>query len=108
MNGLGIMSGSRKTMDMRLAKEDLPYMWPSEVEARRAYEGEFGENLADIVESYGMHTAGYMEWGFRHITNNEGPIVEPEDLKGMNIRIAETPMRVDTFKSGGALPTVMA
>jgi C4-dicarboxylate-binding protein DctP len=108
MNGLAIMIGSMQTMDMRLAIEDLPYMWPSEVEARRAYEGEFGEYLADIVESYGMHTAGYMEWGFRHITNNEGPIVEPEDLKGMNIRVAETALRVDTFESVGALPTVMA
>ena len=108
MNGLAIMVGSMQTMDMRLAIEDLPYMWPSEEEARLAYEGEFGDYLADIVDTYDMHTAGYMEWGFRHVTNNEGPIVEPEDLKGMNIRVAETALRVDTFESVGALPTVMA
>lgn len=108
MNGLAIMVGSMQTMDMRLAIEDLPYMWPSEKEARLAYEGEFGDYLADIVETYDMHTAGYMEWGFRHMTNNEGPIVEPEDLKGMNIRVAETALRVDTFETVGALPTVMA
>ncbi|WP_026866055.1 DctP family TRAP transporter solute-binding subunit [Jeotgalicoccus marinus] len=108
MNGLAIMVGSMQTMDMRLAIEDLPYMWPSEKEARLAYEGEFGDYLADIVETYDMHTAGYMEWGFRHVTNNEGPVVEPEDLKGMNIRVAETALRVDTFETVGALPTVMA
>lgn len=108
MNGLAVMVGSMQTMDMRLAIEDLPYMWPSEQEAREAYNGEFGEYIADIVEEYGMHTAGYLEWGFRHVTNNEGPVVKPEDLKGMNIRVAETALRVDTFEQAGALPTVMA
>ena len=108
MNGLAVMVGSMQTMDMRLAIEDLPYMWPSEQEAREAYDGEFGEYIADIVEEYGMHTAGYLEWGFRHVTNNEGPVVKPEDLKGMNIRVAETALRVDTFEQAGALPTVMA
>lgn len=108
MNGLAVMVGSMQTMDMRLAIEDLPYMWPSEQEARDAYDGEFGEYIADIVEEYGMHTVGYLEWGFRHVTNNEGPVVQPEDLKGMNIRVAETALRVDTFEQAGALPTVMA
>lgn len=108
MNGLAVMVGSMQTMDMRLAIEDLPYMWPSEQEAREAYDGEFGEYIADIVEEYGMHTAGYLEWGFRHVTNNEGPVVQPEDLKGMNIRVAETSLRVDTFEQAGALPTIMA
>ena len=108
MNGLAIMVGSVQTMDMRLAIEDLPYMWPGAEEARQAYQGEFGEYISDIVSDYGMHTAGYLEWGFRHVTNNEGPIVQPEDLQGMNIRVAETALRVDTFEQVGALPTVMA
>lgn len=108
MNALAVMVGSMQTMDMRLAIEDLPYMWPSEQEAREAYAGEFGDYIAGIVEEHGMHTAGYLEWGFRHVTNNEGPVVQPEDLKGMNIRVAETALRVDTFEQVGALPTVMA
>lgn len=108
MNGLAVMIGSMQTMDMRLAIEDLPYMWPDEHAAREAYEGEFGEYIADIAGEYGMHTAGYLEWGFRHVTNNRGPIVQPEDLKGTNIRVAETALRVDTFEQVGALPTVMA
>src|SRR5690625_6221417 len=58
MNGLAVMVGSMQTMDMRLAIEDLPYMWPSEQEARDAYDGEFGVYIADIVEEYGMYTAG--------------------------------------------------
>src|SRR5699024_8075241 len=57
---------------------------------------------------YNLHQIGYLEWGFRHITNNSKPIVEPEDVKNLDIRVAETALRVDTFEALGAMPTVMA
>jgi tripartite ATP-independent transporter DctP family solute receptor len=108
MQAGAIMVGSMQTLDMRMAIEDLPYMWADIENAREAYRGEFGEELAGIMDEQGMTQIGYLEWGFRHITNNDRPIVEPEDLEGMNIRVAETALRVDAFEQVGALPTVMA
>lgn len=108
MDSGAIMVGSMQTLDMKMAIEDLPYMWADIENAREAYKGEFGEELASIMEEQGMTTIGYLEWGFRHVTNNEKPIVQPEDLEGMNIRVAETALRVDAFEQVGALPTVMA
>lgn len=108
MQSGAIMVGSMQTLDMKMAIEDLPYMWNDIEDARTAYSGEFGEELASIMEEQGMTQIGYLEWGFRHVTNNEGPIVQPEDLEGMNIRVAETALRVDAFEQVGALPTVMA
>ncbi|MCD2138767.1 DctP family TRAP transporter solute-binding subunit [Salinicoccus halitifaciens] len=108
MQSGAIMVGSMQALDMKMAIEDLPYMWADIENAREAYRGEFGEALADIMADQGMTQIGYLEWGFRHITNNEGPIVEPEDLQGLNIRVAETALRVDAFEQVGALPTVMA
>ena len=108
MQSGAIMVGSMQTLDMKMAIEDLPYMWNDIEDARAAYSGEFGEELASIMEEQGMTQIGYLEWGFRHVTNNEGPIVQPEDLEGMNIRVAETALRVDAFEQVGALPTVMA
>jgi tripartite ATP-independent transporter DctP family solute receptor len=93
---------------MKMAIEDLPYMWKDVEHAREAYKGEFGEQLADIISEQGLTQIGYLEWGPRHVTNNEKPIVEPEDLEGVNIRVAETALRVDAFEQVGALPTVMA
>lgn len=104
----GIMVGSIQTLDMRMAIEDLPYMWADIDHARDAYDGEFGDYLAGIMEDEGLTQIGYLEWGFRHITNNERPIVEPEDVSNLNIRVAETALRVDTFDELGAIPTVMA
>ncbi|GAA3716299.1 DctP family TRAP transporter solute-binding subunit [Salinicoccus jeotgali] len=108
MQAGAIMVGSMQTLDMKMAIEDLPYMWKDVEHAREAYKGEFGEKLADIASEQGLTQIGYLEWGKRHITNNEKPIVDPEDLEGVNIRVAETALRVDAFEEVGALPTVMA
>ncbi|MCF3942904.1 DctP family TRAP transporter solute-binding subunit [Oceanobacillus alkalisoli] len=108
MESAAIMVGSMQALDTRMAIEDLPYMWKDIEHAREAYKGEFGDYLADIMAEQDMTKIGYLEWGFRHITNNRGPIVEPEDLEGLNIRVAETKLRVDAFEQLGALPTVMA
>lgn len=108
MQAGAIMIGSMQTLDMKMAIEDLPYMWKDVEHAREAYKGEFGEQLADIISEQGLTQIGYLEWGPRHVTNNEKPIVEPEDLEGVNIRVAETALRVDAFEQVGALPTVMA
>lgn len=108
MESAAIMVGSMQALDDRMAIEDLPYMWKDIDNAREAYQGEFGDYLSDIMEEQGMTKIGYLEWGPRHITNNKKPIVDPEDLKGMKIRVAESSLRVDAFEEVGALPTVMA
>lgn len=111
MGALGasaIMCGSMQGLDLRMAIEDLPYMWKDIDHARAAFDGEFGEYLAEIMRGQGMEEIAYVEWGYRHITNNIKPIVNPEDLAGMKIRVAQTQLRVDAFKSVGALPDVLA
>lgn len=108
MDSAAIMVGTMQSLDMRMAIEDLPYMWKSLDHAREAYDGEFGDYLASIMEEQGMHKIGYLEWGFRHITNNKQPIVKPEDMQGLKIRVAQSKLRVDTFEEVDALPTAMA
>lgn len=103
-----IMCGSMQALDMRMAIEDLPYMWKDIEHARAAYDGEFGEYLAQIMADQGMTEIGYVEWGYRHITNNKKSIVTPEDMRGMSIRVAQTALRVEAFEQIGALPTVLA
>ncbi|WNF38554.1 DctP family TRAP transporter solute-binding subunit [Bacillaceae bacterium IKA-2] len=108
MESAAIMVGSMQSLDMRMAIEDLPYMWKDAEHARAAYEGEFGDYLANVMDEQGMKKIAYLEWGFRHITNNVKPIVNPDDMEGMSIRVAQTRLRVDAFEQLGALPTVMA
>lgn len=108
MDVAAIMVGTMQSLDMRMAIEDLPYMWKDIDYARKAYDGEFGDYLASIMDEQGMTKIGYLEWGFRHITNNKQPIVNPEDMRGLKIRVAQSKLRVDTFEEVNALPTAMA
>ena len=108
MESAAIMAGSMQALDMRMAIEDLPYMWKDIDHARAAYDGEFGDYLAKVMDEQGMKKIGYLEWGFRHITNNKQPIVTPADMEGLKIRVAQSKLRIDAFEEVNALPTAMS
>lgn len=108
LKAAAIMIGSMQSLDMRMAIEDLPYMWKDIDHARAAYDGEFGEYLANIMREQKMEKIAYVEWGFRHITNSVKPIKTPADMQGMKIRVAQTKLRVEAFEQIGALPEVLA
>ncbi|MCW1927373.1 TRAP transporter substrate-binding protein [Bhargavaea beijingensis] len=108
MGSAAIMVGTMQSLDMKMAIEDLPYMWKDIDHARAAYDGEFGDYLADVMAEQNLKQIGYLEWGYRHITNNKKPIVKPEDMEGLKIRVAESSLRIDAFEQVGALPTAMA
>lgn len=103
-----IMVGTFQTIDQRFAVEDLPYAWNGIEAARAAYDGEWGDFLANLIAEQGMTEIAYVEWGFRHMTSNIKPIREPEDMKGLNIRISPAALREDAFKQVGAVPTQMS
>lgn len=104
----GLMVGSMQTLNNKFAIEDLPYMFKDKDHAREAYRGDFGDRISELLEEEDLKKIGYLEWGFRHITNSKKPIVETEDIDGMDIRVAESELRVDAFEELGASPTVVA
>ncbi len=46
--------------------------------------------------------------GFRHVINTKKPILTVSDLKGMKLRVPETPALVKAFQAFGANPTTTA
>ncbi len=69
--------------------------------------GETGKRIFQILEKYGVVGLAWGENGFRQITNWKHPIVKPEDLAGLKIRVVGSPIFIDTFKALGADPTEM-
>jgi len=55
-----------------------------------------------------MRVLAYGETGFRNFTNSKGPIKSPADMKGLKIRVMETPVYVNMVKALGAAPTPIA
>ncbi|WP_003544138.1 TRAP transporter substrate-binding protein [Desulfotomaculum nigrificans] len=87
---------------------DLPFLFKDEQHVDKVLDGPVGEKLLADLPSKGMRCLGYMENGFRVITNSKRPINKLEDLKGLKIRTPEAPVSVAIFKSLGANATPLA
>ncbi|MFC3418064.1 TRAP transporter substrate-binding protein [Salinicoccus hispanicus] len=81
---------------------DLPFLFDNHEEAYKVLDGEFGQSLLDGLEEDNLKGLVFAENGFRHITNNEGPVYEPSDLEGLKFRTLESPVQTDIFKALGA------
>ncbi len=55
-----------------------------------------------------FYTFAMLPRGFRSITNSKIQIVEPKDLKGLTLRVIESPIFVDTFTALGAAAQAMS
>ncbi len=94
--------------DKRIQVLDLPYLFTTREAAFEAVDGELGVKLNELLAKKGFYVLGYLENGFRHVTNSKQPITKPEDLKGLKIRTMENPMHLAFFKELGANPTPMS
>jgi tripartite ATP-independent transporter DctP family solute receptor len=91
--------------DKRFQVLDLPFLFKDKKTAFKALDGELGNKLDANLTPQGFINLGYFENGFRHVTNNRGPITKPEDLKGLKLRTMENPLHIAFFKLLGANPT---
>jgi len=87
---------------------EMPYLVRDREHMRRIEEAVVWPDLAPLAEAQGYRLLAVWENGFRHITNNRRPIVEPEDLAGIKLRTPRGVWRVKLFQSLGANPTPMA
>ena len=81
---------------------DLPFLFNDYDSAYRALDGDLGQELLDSLEQNDLKGLVFGENGFRHVSNNEGPIETPADMAGLKLRTLENPLHTDTFKAFGA------
>jgi TRAP-type transport system periplasmic protein len=107
--GAGVIgTGSLQPFDPKFGVVEMPYAWPTQQAAYHALDGDLGAALAKLAESKNLIILSWWENGYRHITNNRGPIKAPADLKGLKIRVTPDKVRLDTFTALGASPAPLA
>ncbi len=84
---------------------DFPFVFGTEKEAYTVVDGPFGKKLHALLEPKGIVGVSYWELGFRHFHNSKRPIATLDDLKGLKIRVIETPVYVDFMNAMGANAT---
>jgi len=103
-----IGSGSFQPIEPKFAITELPYAWTSSAQAYAAFDGELGDALARLAEAKNLIILSWWENGFRHLTNNRGPVRTPADLAGLKTRVTPDKIRLDSFTALGANPAPLA
>lgn len=85
----------------------VPYLIRDSDHLRKVVDGEIGREIEDeMISTIGLRPLGYFERGPRHLTSNR-PVLTPEDLGGMVLRVPNVPLFVRVWQALGAKPTPM-
>jgi len=84
-----------------------PFAFDDHAHADRVLDGEFTTYVLQDLKNVGMIYLGSWEWGFRQFTNARRPILKPEDIKGLKIRVPTTPLCQATILALGGTPVMV-
>lgn len=87
---------------------EMPYLVNDREHMARIRDEIVVPSLVPVAEKSGYRILAVWENGFRHITNNKRPIVAPQDLQGVKLRVPQGVWRVKMFQAYGANPSPMA
>src|SRR4029079_2019607 len=86
---------------------DLPYLLPDKAALRKVTDGPIGQGMLKLREPKGMVGLGYWDNGFKLMSANK-PLRNPEDFKGLKMRIQSSKVLELQMRSLGVIPQVMA
>ena len=86
----------------------FPFQFDDRDHIKRVCDSDTAKELLAATESNGLHSMAYVENGFRQITNNKHAVKTPDDMKGLKIRVMESPMYIEMFTEMGAWNTLSA
>ncbi len=79
--------GQLDKFDRAFAAVMMPFVFEDLAHAHRTLDGPAMGWYGPIAEKQGFVILANWEWGFRNLTNSKRPIVVPDDVKGLKIRV---------------------
>jgi tripartite ATP-independent transporter DctP family solute receptor len=104
---LSLSSTSMSAISDKFAIFELPFLIRDRSQFQKISQALLDDYLQPEAKKKGYRILAIWENGFRHITNNVRPIKQPEDLRGLKIRIPKGPWREKMFRALGAEPVPM-
>ena len=83
----------------------LPFLFRDRAHAFSVFDGELGKELLGGAKKYRLQGLGYYDSGSRSFYTKNNPIEQPEDLKGLKIRVQESKTAIDMVQALGGSPT---
>jgi TRAP-type transport system periplasmic protein len=88
---------------------DLPFLFRDFNHADHFFDGPDGQAFSErFRKKLGIRILGYSSSGFQGFYNNKRPIKTLEDIKGLKMRVMESPVLVDAMNAYGAKAVAMS
>jgi TRAP-type transport system periplasmic protein len=95
IDGTGLSAGLLVTLVKEFGLFDLPFLFQNDEEAAAVFNGPFGKRLGTMLQEKDLVALGFWGVDFRNLTNNKRPVTKLEDVKGLKIRVLQSPLYVD-------------
>ena len=88
---------------------DLPFAFETRDEGLQVLDGPLGDWWREkFLESTGVRSLGFLDYGFRHVYNSKRPIHEPSDLVGLKLRVLQNATYLSAYAALGVQATPMS
>ena len=96
------------TIDPLFSILDMPYLFFDEEHHQKVLNGTIGQELLDGLNKVRFQGLAFYSCGFRHIFNSKRPVYSPEDMKGLKIRVMESPVMLRSINCMGGSATPLS
>ena len=86
---------------------DVPFLFKDANAGFRFLDGPVLRPVLDQLEAKGITVVGWGFNGFKEFQTVSKPVNVPDDMKGLRVRIQNSPGAVATYKAFGAIPVVI-
>ncbi|HCD52687.1 MAG TPA: TRAP transporter substrate-binding protein DctP [Balneolaceae bacterium] len=100
-----VSSGTIENFVPELRVYNLPYLFRDDEHIDKVLNGEIGRELLLAGEDYFLRGLTYYDAGQRSFYTKDRPILTPDDLKGLKIRVMESQMAMNLVRGMDGSPT---
>jgi tripartite ATP-independent transporter DctP family solute receptor len=87
---------------------DLPFIFKDLRDARALLDGEVGRDVMRQLEKHGIKGMALADNTFRTLETTKTVVRKPEDIRGLKIRVMQSPLYIALFNNLGASATPMS
>jgi tripartite ATP-independent transporter DctP family solute receptor len=87
---------------------DFPFLFASDAEAAAVLDGPAGQRLLDSLADMSIHGLAWSGGAFRNLSNSKRPVNSLADMKGLKVRVMQSPMALASFNAMGMNAVPMA
>ncbi len=104
MGALAPVSARRKEMQIF----DFPFLFGSDAEAAYVLDGPVGRKMLDGLSEMNIQGLVWAGGAFRNMSNSKRPLSAMADMKGLKVRVMQSPMALASFNAMGMNAVPMA